>query len=108
MFFMRLPESILEMPPGKVCQLYVLYVKTECQSMPRIHNVISIMGPVHVKCHASNPLNGYSRLEKKYPQMYCKIPQIQSRASCRFEDAMKQQNELTYLGQDFVLHELAY
>lgn len=96
MFFMRLPESILEMPPGKVCQLYVLYVKTECQSMPRIHNVISI------------PLNGYSRLEKKYPQMYCKIPQIQSRASCRFEDAMKQQNELTYLGQDFVLHELAY
>lgn len=36
------------------------------------------------------------------------VLRIQSRASCRFEDAMKQQDKLTHLEQEFVLHELPY
>jgi len=41
--------------------------------MLRIHNVISIMGP-HTSNAMHHLLNGYSRQEKKFPQMYCKIP----------------------------------
>jgi len=40
--------------------------------MLRMHNVISIMGPD--TSNAMHHLNSYSRQEKKYPQMYCKIP----------------------------------
>jgi len=71
--------------------------------MLRIHNVISIMGPD--TSNAMHHLNSYSRQEEKRSILKCiaKYPQIQCRASCRFENAMKQQNELTYLRQDFAL-----